>query len=407
MNKKNIGRITALGIAAFTAVPSFSIVASAVNDYHGYAYASDISYYSTYTNRWYPNATAFLNDPDNRGIAITKYKVPETPYDYDSGYTWFDYTTGEYIRAADYTGFAYYVSSKNNAYNDVNGTTTAESYTVYYSKTTKMYYDTWQDAVRVSPNANYVVTHTNSAKKAAELNKGNWMPSASAAYPWYSYVTDRYYPTKAEALEYSNNDLNKVSNAYPVDNDYFNNTNSSTTVKDTSSVTIGKSKGWTAVKKAINSAKSGASCTVNMNTEVEIPESVLKALEGKNVTVSFKYSNGAIFTVNGNDIASAHSISPVVRYGSANIPSTLKKKAVKANNGIASSQLSISEDYFGATASVTVKFNSKRADCTAKLYLYNPYDNTLLLVSTSTVKSSGQCTFDNVNGGGDFIVVLS
>ncbi|MDE6131983.1 MAG: hypothetical protein K2G04_01200 [Oscillospiraceae bacterium] len=181
----------------------------------------------------------------------------------------------------------------------------------------------------------------------------------------------------------------------------------STTTKDTSTVTIGNLKGWTNVARTITAAKAGSSYTVNMKTETEIPETVLKALKGKNVTISFKLSNGAVFTLNGNDITSTSAISPVVKYGSTSIPSSLKKKAVKANDGVSSSQFTINGGSFGATASLTVKFNSKRAGCSAKLYRYNASENTLSLVSRSAVQSNGQCEFDNVKQGGEYLVVLS
>ncbi|MDE5859108.1 MAG: hypothetical protein K2H23_01760, partial [Oscillospiraceae bacterium] len=62
---------------------------------------------------------------------------------------------------------------------------------------------------------------------------------------------------------------------------------------------------------------------------------------------------------------------------------------------------------FGSSADVTVKFATKRAGCTARLYRYNSDRNSLSLVDKSTVNSSGKCTFDGVTKGGDYVIVLS
>lgn len=414
---------------AYVFSTSGSTGSSSTSSYYGYAYASDKVYYSTLTRRYYPNATAYLSDPANKNQPLTTPTTPAQPY--DSEHTWFDYSSGTYIRSSDYTGNAYYISGgKNNAYNDVGYNSSTGKYTVYYSSSTKKYYDTWQAAVDASPNSSYVTSYS-SSYTAAQLNNGygdiynyNWSSYASSSYPWYSYVTGRYYATQSEALRVSGYDYNKVVNAYSYSTNngylygyyydpsyyYWNtlgNNNNNTAAKDNSSVTIGKSKGWTAVRRTINSAKNGASYTVNMNTENEIPENVLKTLKGKNVTINFKFSNGTIFSINGNDITSTNALNINIAYGSSGIPSSLRKKAVKANNGVSTSQFSINGGSFGATASVTVKFNTKRAGCSAKLYIYDAVQGSLSLVSRSSVKNNGQCEFSGVKQGGAYVVVLS
>ncbi|MDE6709638.1 MAG: hypothetical protein K2J76_04020, partial [Oscillospiraceae bacterium] len=317
----------------------------------GYTYASNTSYYSPETGTWYPNLEALRKAV---GYNTTNYTTKTPAYTYSSANHYFDPTNGNY-----------YSTSGGSRVSVTSGT-------------------------------------------------------ATTYHGYYSLVTGKYYETYAAALSASGGDATKVIYGYGYDAAGYDYTNPyyyyyytlggydwTSSTKDTSKVTIGNLKGWTSVTRTINSAKAGASYTVNMNTETEIPESVLKALKGKNVYVSFKFSNGAIFTLNGNDITSTTAISPTIKYGSTSIPSTLKKKAVKANDGVSSSQINISGGSFGATASITVKFNSKRSGCSAKLYRYNSSDNTLSLISRSAVQKNGQCEFDNVKQGGEYIVVLS
>ncbi|MBD5141675.1 MAG: hypothetical protein HDT25_09735 [Ruminococcus sp.] len=333
-------------------------------------YASNTVY--VYNGVCYPNYDSMVSTVGS----VTGYttRSVETGYTYSSDRCYFDPATGRYFTYSGRPSGAVYVSA---------GKTTG-NYTVYYSSYTGKYYDSLSAANAATPSGYTVRTITNSAYTASYLN--------TYGYGYYNDLYNGYY------------DPNYYYYYYLLGN---NGLTATTTTKDTSAVTIGNYKGWTNVARVISSAKAGSSYTVSMNTETEIPESVLKALKGKNIDMSFKFSNGAVITINGNDITSTTAISPTVKYGSTSIPSSLKTKAVKANNGVSSSQLTINGGSFGATASVTVKFNSKRSGCSAKLYRYNSSDNTLSLVSRSAVQSNGQCQFDNVKQGGEYIVVLS
>lgn len=532
MKKKTLGRITALGIAAVTAVPTFSIVASA-DFYLSDAWkvqtgvsATGVPEYDYYTTKpanvtWTDNAGVVHTSTPERVYSIpnissgstiyydangkiykdsvaggtpvvwkggsssssadtstpyykynyasntsflaggiyypnlqavyaalgynTAYttKIPEHAYNASTGYIYFDPTSGNYTNVAIPGITITIVGTTSNYYYNQYVIPSGYAYasnTSYYSPETKTYYPNLE-ALRaaVGYNTNNYTTktpasgnHYSSTNHYFDPTNGNYYSTsggnrvsvtagtATNYYRYYSTVTGMYYDTYAAALNASGGDASKVVYGYGY-NGVYDYTDpyyyyyyyyglggyGYTTTKDTSKVTIGKSKGWTNVIKTINSAKAGASYTVNMNTETEITESVLKALKGKNVTINFKYSNGAVISINGTDITSTSAISPTIRYGSTSIPSTLKKKAVKANDGVSSSQFTINGGSFGATASVTVKFNSKRSGCSAKLYRYNSSDNTLSLVSRSAVQRNGQCEFDNVKQGGEYIVVLS
>lgn len=255
------------------------------------------------------------------------------------------------------------------------------------------------------------------AAKANVATSIDYRTSVSADYPYVSSVPNRYYKTAADAIQdakdhgYTNpTAVNYYTNYYNNPYGYLYGYNygygTTTAVKDTSTVTIGNFKGWTYVTRTINSARSGASYTVKMNTETEIPSNVLKALYGKNVTVNFKFNSGATLSIKGTDMVSTSAINTNIRYVK-NVPSALVKKAVKSNSGVSSAQFSVSGGSLGSTASVTVKFGTNRGGCTATLYRYNASANSLSKVSTSTVKSNGYCTLGNVAQGGEYVIVLS
>lgn len=372
------------------------------------------SWYSTYTQRYYTTyedaLAASLNNPAYV-VRGTYYDTNDYSYSGSLTYRYYSSTTGRYYKTwNDAYVASNYDTTKVSEWNSSSWSSTYSSTYSWYSSYTGRYYQTYAAALAVSPNSSYVSQGSASSSS-----------TYSSTYSWYSSYTKRYYQTYAAALAASNNNSSYVSqgNYYYYNNPYYyyyglngyyglgGLGNTTTTNRDTSSVTIGNLKGWTSVIRTVNSAKSGASYTVNMKTETEIPSNVLTALKGKNVTINFKFSNGAVFSLNGADISSTSAISPVIRYGSTSIPSSLKKKAVKSNDGVSSSQFTINGNSFGADASITVKFNTKRAGCSAKLYRYNASANTLSLVSRSAVQSNGQCKFDNVKQGGEYIVVLS
>ena len=419
-----------------------------------YRYATSKRYKSRATGRWYPNLT-MLGAIEGSGIIYEEENLPANSPSWSSTNQYFDYTQGVYTNSSSGTVL---VSSSN--YSGYSNNYYSSTYR-YYSSRTGLFYTTNADAVAASGGyASYVTDYyTNSSstrtstyiyysrytgryyatREAAVIASGDnasYVDGTGNYTVYYSPYTGRYYDSYSAASAatpagytvrtitnsvYSASYLNTYgyngyydSYYYGYYNDpnyyyyyYLMGNNSTTNTKDTSTVTIGNYKGWTNVARVINAAKAGSSYTVDMQTETEIPTTVLTALKGKNIDMNFRFSGGAVLTINGNDITNTAAISPVIKYQSTSIPSTLKKKAVKANSGVSSSQFTINGGSFGADASVTIKFNTKRAGCSAKLYRYNSSANTLSLVSRSAVQSNGQCKFDNVKQGGEYIVVLS
>ncbi|MCH5348789.1 MAG: hypothetical protein J1E40_05650 [Oscillospiraceae bacterium] len=379
----------------------------------------------------YKNDDGTLSKDKTSGAAYTATSSGNTSTDssttapssssYTSYYHWYSSVTGKYyssradaITASGGNSSAVHDATPTNS----SSSNSYSSYYHYYSTVTKRYYPTWDAAVAASGG---------DSTKAYDATTYN----TSGYYPYFSTVTGRYYATKAEALAASGGDSSKVvyvGNGYyngyyygyygyygydPVSYYYYtylkndSSSSSSSSSKDTSTVTINGKTGWTSVTSAIKSASSGKTLTVNMKNEITIPASVMSALKGKNVNIDFRLSNGVVFTINGGDISSAKDINIATTYNTNRIPSQLVKKAYKKHNAVSSAQLSVNNNTFGAYAGITVKFSSNRSGRTARLYRYNSDKNTLSLVSSARVQNSGQCTFDSVTKGGDFVIVLS
>lgn len=235
---------------------------------------------------------------------------------------------------------------------------------------------------------------------------------------YFSEVTGSFYNSYDDALKASGNDTTRVtvfngaststddSNLDPYYLYWLNKQNGTTTSKDTSSATLGKKTGWAAIATQLNKASSGSSATVNMNDETTVPSSVLSAIKGKNVTVKFVQDNGASLTVNGKDIEDSKNVEINVTYNTKSVSKKLIQNAFKKNGAVSSAQISIDEGSFGFDSDLTVKFNSKRAGYSAKIYRYNASRNSLQLVDTATVSNSGKTTFNNITKGGEFVIVL-
>ncbi len=358
----------------------------------GYRYASALSYTCDGVV-WYPNLAALYAA---RGAGANYYTKSPT-YAYSSARCYFDPTDGNYYTATEVTNYlrtsAVYVT----------GTAAATTENAVY-RVNGLYYYTWSSAYAAAGyNAN-LVTYDHSY-----TTTGNF----------FSRYTGQFYSTYSAALNASRNNSSYVialNSSASTSTDYldpyylyFMNMGGTSSNKNSlggSAVKIGNKSGWSNVRSQIRSAKSGATLNVSLNGEVSIPEEILTALDGKNVNVNFTLKNGAVISMNGQDISSPKDINVAVTYNTKNVPSGLVKKATSVNNSLSTSQISISSNTFGGQVGVTVKYSTNRAGCTAKIYRYNSSRNSLQLVDKSTVGSNGKVKFDGMTQGGDFVIVL-
>lgn len=384
----------------------------------GYSTASNnnVVYKGASDGLWYPSLSSMRaagNTNYSDSITLTgsqTYGSVRNTFGSDNVY--FNQITAQFEpgvpNVADYIKITGYENSSNNNY--------GYTYGVYQVGT--LYYPTY-----------------NSALSAANGDASRVYTLKSLAAPTYNYfsrTTGQYYPTYAAALSASRNSANNVvslgyysNNNYYYDDWYYgyryddpyyyywlerqkekdNDTTSSK--NDTTTASVGNRKGWTAVAKYLGSLKNGSSVSVSMNYETSIPSSVTSAIRSKNITVKFVLKNGVVFTINGKDVSTSSSIDIDTTYNTDMIPTKLIKAAYKKNKAVSNAQITISSGSFGAEADVTVKFSTKRAGCTAKLYRYNSAKETLSLVDTAKVQSNGKCTFGDVDKGGNFVIILS
>lgn len=456
MKKKFFGNIAALGLAGITALPSLCIVSTAqtyaeaaAKIKQSHKYASDVAYQDA-DGIWYPNLDA-LKDATGSAISTARHATPDGGLQsYSSSNIYFNTSTGYYTsnnvsgsyKVAGYVSedisSTYYVPTSARYASDIsylgaNG--------IWYPNAEALYMVTGESAIEIKipeikfsekyhyfdPGYGYYVS-SRTAEYIIDVSSGTSYISGYNLY--YSTHTEKYYATYSEALTASENDPLKVADVsnyitgYYYNGKYYDpyhyyllmqqggNTVSSDTsapsVSSTgSSVTINSTSGWATVADYIAAAESGKTISVNMKDETVIPSTVTSALKGKNVTLKLKLSNGTIYTINGNNISTAKVIRIKSEYNTNNVPSKLVKAAYKKKNAVSTAQLTVSNNSFGAKVGITVKFAAKRAGCMAFLYRYNESKNSLSLIDSSTVNSSGQCTFDGIAKGGDFVIVLS
>lgn len=392
------------GTISLTVAPTYSTPASA------YQTASDKVYYSILTQMYYPNLNALLSV---EGSHIYYYFItPSVPYSATNCY--FDPHTGLYnpnpsaLNSYKVTGttsttdetavylvnglyYASYTTAYNAANKDASKITYVRDYTTlpsnYFSQVTGLFYTTYQLALTASNNI------------AARVVVFNNAPTYGNSY--YDYLYGSLYNNGYNGLyglNYNDPYYSYWFNAYGG--------SSSNSKNDTTTATVGNKKGWNSIASYLQKANTGSSIDIDMNEETTIPDSVLSAIKGRNIDVTFVLENGVTYEINGKDVTTAKDVDITTKYNVKNISSSLVKAACKKNNAVSSAQISIDEGSLGFTADVTVKFAAKRAGYSAKLYRYNSSRDSLVLVDTATVKNSGKCTFNNVTKGGDFVIVL-
>ncbi|MBQ8786777.1 MAG: hypothetical protein IJZ61_03980 [Oscillospiraceae bacterium] len=384
-------------------------------------YSSNTVYYSDETRTWYPNLQSLKAATGNTNYSGTRES------NYSSERCWFDPESGNYYTKS-------LSIAVNNAVFISDGSNTSSSTTTSTNDSTSVY----------KVNGRYYPNYSSAYSAAnGKTSLISWVSDyTTLPTNFFSNVTGKFYSSYASAYAASNADRDDVVvfNDYYYDYyydyydylygyDYYDylygyygysdpyyyywlnrnngsSSSSSSSSKDTTTATVGNKKGWTNIAKSLKKSSNGSTVTVDMNKETEIPSSVLSAIDGKNVTVKFVLDNGVTFTVNGKDVTSAKDIDLDTTYNTKSISNKLIKAAYKKNDAVSSAQLSIDAGSFGFSTDITVKFNAKRSGYKAKLYRYNASNNSLQLVDSATIGSSGKCTFDNVTKGGEFLVVI-
>lgn len=408
------GKITKENYGGTKYTTSGTSTPSNPNYTHSYQYASSTNniYYGS-NGKYYPNLSSLY--AAGTSLANTYTKPAQLTYQAilnssSTNTVYFDMDTGNFIADVPAgTNCVQILGYSSNYDVGYDRPSNYDTYDVY--QVAGVYYPTLSSALAAAGNNYNLIT------KIYDYSR----PQSN----YFSKVTGRYYATYAEALAASRNSASNVYTfSYYSNDNYYDglyygdpyyyywlrrqtNNNDTSSSNDTTTASVGNRKGWTAVTRYLSSLRNGSSVSVSMNNETSIPASVTSALKGKNITAKFVLSNGVTFTINGNDISTASSIDIDTTYNTKIIPTSLIRAAYKKNNAVSNAQITISGGTFGAEADVTVKFSTKRAGCTAKLYRYNPSRETLSLVDTAKVQNNGRCTFGDVDRGGNFVIILS
>lgn len=337
-----------------------------------------------------------------------------------------------YLYLGDTTNWVNFEVLKNSSSNGGNTTTDGKTDSSSKSDTTTTTSTSWY------PDSS---TYRNPSEVSYLGENGSWYTSASAASVYGGGYTGTYkssnyssvnssadgkaiyfnsstgsYSTSSTSYSYVVKEATSSSNTSTSDDPYysyfFNNGTSNSTTTTTAaagSASIkGASKyaGWTNITSYItNKAKSGATYSINMNDETIVPSTVLAAAKAKNVTLTFINDNGSKVTVKPGKVSSDLDVS--VTYSVKDIKTSLVNKAKKVNAGtVSTAQVRIGEDgSIGGTATVNVKFSTKRAGCKVKAYRLSE-SGSLVKTATGTINSSGRVNLSLTKGGSYLLVVI-
>ena len=393
-------------------------VGSYYNNYYNYSYGA---YYSSYTGKYYSTYEAALAASNGISSYVT-YAADYYYYNYNYGYYYSSYT-GKYYSTyeaalAASRGISSYVTHVGYLYNRYYDGAAGSIYRYYYNGVAYPSLDAAIAAggtvgvdIYFSPIGNtgdtkyyYYYNGTYYGSLEAAKNAGGTALGVDISYVPYGYYGkyNNYYGY------YGYYGYGYLTDPYLAYKNIFKTSRSKAEeAEDGEPYIYGRKTqaGWKTIIKYINGASKGTNIKVNMNGCNVVADDVFDALDGKNVSVTFILDNGVKWTVNGKNIDDPKDVNIYTEYDIDYIPASLVKKASKG--AVSKAQVGVSNSFndLGTTASVTVKFNKKRADLTAVVYLYNPQTNSLKAVYKSKVQSDGSCTF-TVDQGGPYLIVL-
>lgn len=146
--------------------------------------------------------------------------------------------------------------------------------------------------------------------------------------------------------------------------------------------------------------------TTTGDESIFVSSETMAALRASGDTLTVSPRKNVTWEIKGENVKTPRDINLRVTYNTKNIPAPLKAALVN-DEVVATSTITIGENLtFGANATLTMKFDAKRANFIAKLYRYDTSANALVFVNTATIGNNGYVTFNNVDHGGDYIITL-
>ncbi|MBP3620158.1 MAG: hypothetical protein J6J16_00185 [Lachnospiraceae bacterium] len=168
--------------------------------------------------------------------------------------------------------------------------------------------------------------------------------------------------------------------------------------------------GWDAISDEIDDAKAGDEVVVDMNGATVVPGDILEDVRDKDITISFKFDNGLIWTIDGGTITDGD-------IGNIDFGTTIESEDNPLNNipvdvinNITGEKSTIEVNLaysgeFGFTAVLTTNLSSANAGYYANLFYYNPTTKELEYVCADVIAGDGtaELTFTHAS---DYVIVI-
>jgi hypothetical protein len=384
--------------------PNYSSAVSASNN------SKDVTTFSTTTPKAYfcmTNGIYYDTLAEAEAIAGSAYVIRITNVSSTSSTSASDRYVIRYYSSDSGDYYLSYSEALSHSTSSSNiSSTKVYTYDYWFCKENGLFYSTKSQALsHTINNDESMVEYVNSSY----YNNYNYNYSYyNGSYPYYYNGNSDlyYYYSSMGYYPYYSNYYNYYNYGYP----YYNSTSSTIFTGSAANgdpyISGNKKKaGWTYIANVVNDANDGATVKVAMNKATTITKSVLSELKAKDVDLVLTMSNGAKWTINGDDISTAKDTDLTVQYSNYAIPDALVKKA--SSGAVSTAQIKLGDNTsFGFSASVTLSFSTRRAGCTANLYQYDASSKSLTLIDSTTISNSGSATFNNISNGGDFLIII-
>lgn len=161
----------------------------------------------------------------------------------------------------------------------------------------------------------------------------------------------------------------------------------------------------TKLKTEITMKKANGRYDLKMSNTSTLPAEALKTAKNEKTDLNITINNKTQWYVKSENIErSVATDIGVITNTLNNIPKTVRDTvtSTKGKTGI-----SIGKNTGWAfSASLKLDLTKTYVDYTAKIYRYDTSTNTLVLVSTNKVRNDGSLTINNINHGGDYIIIF-
>lgn len=143
--------------------------------------------------------------------------------------------------------------------------------------------------------------------------------------------------------------------------------------------------GWETISNEIQKTEEGGTVTVDMNGTNELPQKALEDIQGRDIDLVLKMSNGMVWTINGMTVTEPRTTNMGANKNTKRIPVDVIDSVSGENTTI---QLSLSNNGdFGFAATLTVNLGSKYNGNYANLFYYNKNSSAMDFIDSDIIKN--------------------